>query len=48
MAAPLNQAMLLGRDDPPTTRQINKWAETGVRTFLAAYADNRSARRAGR
>jgi AcrR family transcriptional regulator len=40
MAAPLNQAMLLGHDEPPTTRQINKWADTGVRTFLAAYADN--------
>ena len=40
MAAPLNQAMLLGHDEPPTTREINKWADTGVRTFLAAYADN--------
>jgi TetR/AcrR family transcriptional regulator, mexJK operon transcriptional repressor len=38
MAAPLNQAMLLGRDDPPTTREINKWAGSGVRAFLAAYA----------
>jgi TetR/AcrR family transcriptional regulator, mexJK operon transcriptional repressor len=39
MAAPLNEAMLLGRDDAPTTREINKWADRGVRTFLAAYAD---------
>ena len=38
MAAPINQAMLLGKDDPPTTREINRWADTGVRTFLAAYA----------
>lgn len=37
MAAPLNQAMLLGDDAAPTTRQINKWADDGVRTFLAAY-----------
>jgi AcrR family transcriptional regulator len=37
MAAPINQAMLLGTDDPPTTREINRWADSGVRTFLAAY-----------
>jgi TetR/AcrR family transcriptional repressor of mexJK operon len=37
MAAPLNQAMLLGEDGPPTTRQINRWTDDGVRTFLAAY-----------
>ncbi len=39
MAAPLNQAMLLGQDDAPTTRQINRWADDGVRTFLAAYGN---------
>ena len=39
MAAPLNEAMLLGQDDAPTTREINRWADSGVRTFLAAYAD---------
>jgi AcrR family transcriptional regulator len=38
MAAPLNRAMLLGHDDAPTSREINKWAAAGVRTFLAAYA----------
>ncbi len=43
MSAPVNQAMLLGHDDPPTTRQINSWADSGVRTFLAAYADHSSA-----
>jgi TetR/AcrR family transcriptional regulator, mexJK operon transcriptional repressor len=37
MAAPINQAMLLGQDDPPTTREINRWADSGVRAFLAAY-----------
>ena len=43
MSAPLNQAMLLGQDDTPTTREINRWADSGVRTFLAAYADQPSA-----
>ena len=38
LAAPLNEAMLLGRDEAPTTRQINRWADSGVRTFLAAFA----------
>jgi AcrR family transcriptional regulator len=37
MGAPLNQAMLLGDDSTPTTRQVNRWADEGVRTFLAAY-----------
>lgn len=37
MGAPLNQAMLLGDDTPPTARQVNRWADEGVRTFLAAY-----------
>jgi TetR/AcrR family transcriptional regulator, mexJK operon transcriptional repressor len=37
MAAPLNRAMLLGEDTAPTTRQVNAWADSGVRTFLAAY-----------
>lgn len=39
MAAPLNEAMLLGADEAPTTRQINRWADDGVRTFLAAFAN---------
>ncbi|SRR6266851_3028773 len=38
MAAPLNQAMLLGRDEPPTPADLNRYADTGVRVFLAAYA----------
>jgi TetR/AcrR family transcriptional regulator, mexJK operon transcriptional repressor len=37
MSAPLNQAMLRGDDGPPTTREINKWADSSVRMFLAAY-----------
>jgi AcrR family transcriptional regulator len=48
MSAPLNQAMLLGHDDAPTTREINKWADSGVGTFLAAYTDRPPARRAAR
>lgn len=37
MSAPLNQAMLLGQDDAPTAREINRWADSGVQTFLAAF-----------
>jgi AcrR family transcriptional regulator len=37
MSAPVNQAMLLGQDAAPATREINRWADCGVRTFLAAY-----------
>src|SRR3954464_14051686 len=42
MAAPLNEAMLLGEDGAPTTRQINRWADDAVRTFLAAYGSHRA------
>jgi TetR/AcrR family transcriptional repressor of mexJK operon len=38
MSAPLNHAMLLGDDGPPDPADIGRWAEDGVRTFLAAYA----------
>jgi hypothetical protein len=37
MSTPLNQAMLLGQEDIPTSRQVSQWADSGVRTFLAAY-----------
>jgi TetR/AcrR family transcriptional repressor of mexJK operon len=37
LSAPLNEAMLLGKDDAPTTREINKLADKAVRTFLTAY-----------
>jgi TetR/AcrR family transcriptional repressor of mexJK operon len=37
MSAPVNQAMLLGQDAAPATREINRWADSGARTFLAAY-----------
>jgi TetR/AcrR family transcriptional regulator, mexJK operon transcriptional repressor len=46
MSAPLNQAMLLGDDGPPTARAINKWANSGVRIFLAAYVEPRPAGKA--
>ena len=37
MSAPLNQAMLLGDDDPPDPAELDRYADDGVRTFLAAY-----------
>lgn len=37
MAAPLNQAMLLGDDAIPTDQELRRHAEEGVRVFLAAY-----------
>lgn len=37
MSAPLNAAMLLGEDGPPDPADVERWAEDGVRTFLAAY-----------
>jgi AcrR family transcriptional regulator len=37
MSAPVNRAMLLGDDRPPDPAEIERWADNGVRTFLAAY-----------
>jgi AcrR family transcriptional regulator len=37
MSAPLNKAMLLGADEPPTAREIRKLADDAVRAFLAIY-----------
>ncbi|MEA2685478.1 MAG: TetR/AcrR family transcriptional regulator, mexJK operon transcriptional repressor [Actinomycetota bacterium] len=37
MSAPLNQAMLLGDYRPPEPADLDRWADDGVRTFLAAY-----------
>jgi TetR/AcrR family transcriptional regulator, mexJK operon transcriptional repressor len=34
---PLNQAMLLGEDEPPAAAELNRYADAGVQTFLAAY-----------
>jgi TetR/AcrR family transcriptional repressor of mexJK operon len=38
MAIPLNQAMLLGEDQPLASAELNRYADAGVRAFLAAYA----------
>jgi TetR/AcrR family transcriptional regulator, mexJK operon transcriptional repressor len=37
MSIPLNQAMLLGEDEPATPSQLDRYADAGVRAFLAAY-----------
>ncbi|MFL5829116.1 MAG: TetR/AcrR family transcriptional regulator [Solirubrobacteraceae bacterium] len=37
VSAPLNQAMLLGDDAIPSRPQLDRIADAGVRTFLAAY-----------
>ncbi len=41
MAAPLNQAMLLGDSAIPTHAELRRHAENGVRVFLAAYGAQR-------
>jgi TetR/AcrR family transcriptional regulator, mexJK operon transcriptional repressor len=38
MSIPLNRAMLLGDDKPPASAELDRYADTGVRVFLAAYA----------
>jgi TetR/AcrR family transcriptional regulator, mexJK operon transcriptional repressor len=40
MSAPLNQAMLLGSDEPPAPADLKRHADSGVRVFLAAYHNN--------
>jgi TetR/AcrR family transcriptional regulator, mexJK operon transcriptional repressor len=37
MSIPLNQAMLLGKDAPPARADLDRYADTGLRVFLAAY-----------
>ena len=37
MSIPLNQAMLRGEDKPATPAELKRYADAGVRTFLAAY-----------
>ena len=37
MSIPLNEAMLLGRDDPPPATDLDRYARGGVEVFLAAY-----------
>ncbi len=40
MSAPINEAMLLGSDKTPTPAKLKRFAEDGVRTFLAAYRNS--------
>ncbi len=37
MSIPLNQAMLLGEDEPASRAELNRYADAGVGAFLAAY-----------
>ena len=37
MSIPLNQALLLGDDEPATPAELDRYADAGVRAFLAAY-----------
>jgi TetR/AcrR family transcriptional regulator, mexJK operon transcriptional repressor len=37
MSSPLNRAMLLGDDSQPAEAELDRWADTGVAVFLAAY-----------
>jgi AcrR family transcriptional regulator len=37
MSIPLNQALLLGDDEPATPAELDSYADAGVHAFLAAY-----------
>lgn len=37
MSVPLNRAMLTGDDTPPPAAELRRYADEGVRVFLAAY-----------
>ena len=37
MSAPVNEAMLLGRDEAPAPADLERYVDGGVRAFLAAY-----------
>src|SRR5215213_8777281 len=37
MSAPINDAMLLGRDEAPAPAELEQYADAGVGAFLAAY-----------
>jgi len=43
MSIPLNQAMFLGDDEPPASAELDRWADAGVRAFLAAYGRSQRA-----
>ena len=40
MSIPLNRAMLLGDDDPPSSAELGRYADAGVAVFMAAYGAN--------
>jgi len=44
MSIPLNRAMFLGEDQPLKRPELNRFADAGVRTFLAAYTPRRGVR----
>jgi hypothetical protein len=44
MAVPLNEAMLLGLDKPPSRKTLDHHATTAVATFLAAFGEARAPR----
>ena len=37
MSAPINRAMLLGSDKPPKKAELDRYVDSGVKAFLAAY-----------
>jgi AcrR family transcriptional regulator len=42
MSAPVNRAMLLGDDEIPGATDLDRYADGGVRAFLAAYGQRRA------
>jgi TetR/AcrR family transcriptional regulator, mexJK operon transcriptional repressor len=40
MSIPLNQAMLSGHDEPPAPADLDRYVDSGVRVFLAAYGQS--------
>jgi AcrR family transcriptional regulator len=45
LSVPLNEAMFTGRDKPYSRKYLNRYADEGVRVFLAAYGSGPRARR---
>jgi AcrR family transcriptional regulator len=43
MSIPLNRAMLCGDADPPGSADLDRYADAGVRAFLAAYSQGTAA-----
>jgi AcrR family transcriptional regulator len=37
MSVPMNRAMILGHDEKPARAELDRYADAGVRVFLAAY-----------